>query len=106
MAKFHAGASYPAKTITASTYRGGGTISPTGAVSVPYEADQTFTITKNYGYAADVVVDGVSQGDISSYTFTAVTAERTRSRPTTPRLPPARFRAMWRPRPAAAPRSR
>ncbi|MEI7907994.1 MAG: carboxypeptidase-like regulatory domain-containing protein [Verrucomicrobiota bacterium] len=72
MAKFHAGASYPAQTIAASTSGGGGTLAPTGTVSVSYEADQAFTITKNYGYLADVVVDGVSQGDISSYTFNDV----------------------------------
>lgn len=76
-AKFHAGASYPAQTITASTSGGGGMISPTGATSIPYEADQTYTITKNYGYSCDVVVDSVSQGDISSYTFNDVTAAHT-----------------------------
>lgn len=79
MAKFHAGASYPAQTITASTSGavGGGTITPSGDVNAPYEADQAFSITKNYGYLVDVVVDSVSQGDISAYTFTNVTAPHT-----------------------------
>jgi hypothetical protein len=79
MGKFHAGASYPAQTITASTGGdiGGGTITPSGDVSAPYEADQSFTITKNYGYLVDVVVDGLSQGNISAYTFTNVIAGHT-----------------------------
>jgi len=79
MAKFHAGASYPAQTITASTSGavGGGTITPSGAVSVPYEADQAFSITQNYGYSLDVIVDSVSQGEILAYTFTNVTAPHT-----------------------------
>ncbi|MCX6879487.1 MAG: hypothetical protein NTW21_37640 [Verrucomicrobia bacterium] len=77
MAKFHAGPSYPSQTITASTTGGGGTLTPSGAVAVPYEADQTFTITKNYGYSADVAVDSVSQGDIATYTFNDVAAAHT-----------------------------
>jgi hypothetical protein len=79
MSKFHAGASYPAQTITASTGGavGGGTITPSGAVTAAYEADQLFAITKNYGYSLDVVVDSVSLGDISTYTFTNVVAGHT-----------------------------
>ena len=77
MAKFHAGASYPASTISPSTSGGGGTITPAAATSVPYEADQTFTITKNVGYARNVIVDGVSQGDIATYTFNDVIAAHT-----------------------------
>jgi len=53
----------------------GGTISPAGAVEVPYGADQSFTITPNQGYhIADVLVDGISQGPIGSYTFRGVSA--------------------------------
>ncbi len=64
-------------TITA-TAGPGGSISPSGAVSVEYGADQTFTITPSTGYAvADVKVDGVSQGPITSYTFPNVTANHT-----------------------------
>ena len=79
MEKFHAGASYPAQTITASTGGavGGGTITPTDSINVPYEADHLFAITKNYGYSVDVFVDGVSQGNISAYTFTNVVADHT-----------------------------
>jgi hypothetical protein len=54
-------------TATAGT---GGTISPTGAVSVNYGEDQVFTITPNTGYhILDVLVDGVSVGALNSYTF-------------------------------------
>ena len=77
MAKFHAGASYPANTITASSTGTGGTISPTGSATVQYEADKTYTITSSFGYSVDVVVDGVSQGSIGSYTFNDVVAAHT-----------------------------
>lgn len=55
----------------------GGTISPT-AVLVKYGSSQTFTITPNSGYrVADVKVDGVSVGAVTSYTFSNVTANHT-----------------------------
>ncbi len=64
-------------TITA-TAGPNGSIAPSGAVSVNYGANQTFTITPNAQYrVADVVVDGNSQGSITSYTFTNVTANHT-----------------------------
>jgi hypothetical protein len=56
----------------------GGTITPTGSVSVNYGSTPTFTITKNTSYhIADVLVDGSSVGAGASYTFPAVTADRT-----------------------------
>jgi hypothetical protein len=56
----------------------GGTITPTGPVSVNYGSTPTFTITKNTSYhIADVLVDGSSVGAGASYTFPAVTADRT-----------------------------
>ncbi len=56
----------------------GGSITPAGAVSVGYGADQSFTVTPSAGYhVADVVVDSDSQGAITSYTFTYVTASHT-----------------------------
>ena len=65
------------RTITA-TARGGGTITPSGAVSVNYGANQAFTITPAPNYhIADVVVDSVSQGALSNYTFSGVTADHT-----------------------------
>jgi uncharacterized repeat protein (TIGR02543 family) len=62
-------------TATAGT---GGTIDPTGAVSVSYGEDQAFTITPNTGYhILDVLVDGVSVGAVDSYTFEDVAADHT-----------------------------
>jgi endoglucanase len=53
----------------------GGTITPSGAVSVVQGANQAFVIAASVGYSiSDVLVDGVSQGKISSYTFTNVIA--------------------------------
>jgi hypothetical protein len=55
-----------------------GTISPLGAVSVPSGGSQTFSITPNPGcYITDVLVDGLSVGAVTTYTFTGVTADHT-----------------------------
>jgi hypothetical protein len=63
--------------ITAST-GANGSISPSGAVTVNYGADQAFTITPFANYhVSDVLVDGVSVGAVTSYTFTNVTAAHT-----------------------------
>lgn len=62
-------------TATAGT---GGSISPSGSVTVNDDDSQTFTITPNSGYhISRVTVDDVNQGAISSYTFTNVTADHT-----------------------------
>ncbi|HEY6872048.1 MAG TPA: IPT/TIG domain-containing protein [Geobacteraceae bacterium] len=72
--ELHAAKNY---TITA-TAGSGGTISPSGSVSVSSGSSKTFTVTPNTGYhVANVTVDGVSQGAITSYTFTNVTANHT-----------------------------
>lgn len=64
-------------TITA-TAGANGSITPSGKVSVEAGGSQTFTITPNEGYEiADVLVDGVSVGAVSSYTFSGVQANRT-----------------------------
>ncbi len=64
-------------TITA-TAGANGTISPSGAVSVNHGSDQGFAITPDVGYhVADVLVDGVSIGTVTSHTITNVTADRT-----------------------------
>ena len=48
----------------------GGSISPSGNVSVREGADQTFTITPDKGYAVfNVKIDGRSIGAVKSYTF-------------------------------------
>ena len=64
-------------TITA-TAGSGGSISPSGAVSVNYGANQSFTITPTTGYHIDsVVVDGVGQGAVGTYDFLNVTTNYT-----------------------------
>jgi hypothetical protein len=55
-----------------------GSISPTGQVFADTGSNHTFTIFPDPGYyIADVLVDGVSQGSVSSYTFYDVTADHT-----------------------------
>lgn len=64
-------------TITA-TSGANGTISPAGANTVNYGASQVFTITPEDGYEiADVKVDNVSVGRVSTYRFPYVTASHT-----------------------------
>ncbi|MFC1558813.1 two-component regulator propeller domain-containing protein [candidate division KSB1 bacterium] len=59
-------------TVTASAGTGG-SINPSGTLAVPADTTLTFTITPNSGYEiASVLVDGVSQGAISSYTFSSI----------------------------------
>ena len=71
-------------TITASA-GAGGTITPSGAVVVNCSASQGFTIAPDLCHAiADVVVDGVSQGVQTTYTFNNVTANHTISASFTP----------------------
>ncbi|NJN66078.1 MAG: hypothetical protein HC884_04865, partial [Chloroflexaceae bacterium] len=64
-------------TITA-TAGANGSITPSGAVSVAHGDDQSFTLTPAPGYTvADVEVDGVSVGAVTTYTFHNVTANHT-----------------------------
>lgn len=64
-------------TITASAGQGG-SISPSGAVSVAKDGSQTFTIKPSDNYEIeDVKVDGTSVGKKTEYTFENVTAEHT-----------------------------
>jgi hypothetical protein len=64
-------------TITA-TADANGSIAPSGAVPVDYGTDQTFTITPDGGYhVLDVLVDGSSVGAVTTYTFTATSADHT-----------------------------
>ena len=69
----------PAETFTITTSAGqGGSISPSGAVSVEKNGSQTFTITPSEGYEiAAVIVDGTSQGAVDTYTFENVTEAHT-----------------------------
>lgn len=53
----------------------GGSLSPTGTVTVTYGGSQTFAISPSAGYhVADVLVDNASAGPVTSYTFRNVTA--------------------------------
>ncbi len=69
------GYSYYTIKATAGT---GGSISPSGNVSVREGRDQTFTITPDKGYAvANVKIDGRSIGAVKSYTFENVSRTHT-----------------------------
>jgi photosystem II stability/assembly factor-like uncharacterized protein len=64
-------------TITASA-GANGTISPSGVVDIAQRASQYFSIIPDANYhVADVLVDSVSVGAVTSYTFTNVTADHT-----------------------------
>ena len=69
------GYSYYTIKATAGT---GGSISPSGSISVREGRDQTFTITPDKGYAvANVKIDGKSIGAVKSYTFENVSRTHT-----------------------------
>ena len=64
-------------TITA-TAGNGGSISPSGPVTVVEGSSQSFTITPDVGNSiSDVVVDGSSVGAVTTHTFTNVTSDHT-----------------------------
>ena len=55
-----------------------GKIEPAGTITVPKGESKTFTITPDSGYRIkDVLVDGVSVGAVSTYTFEEVVADHT-----------------------------
>ena len=55
-----------------------GSIAPSGGLQVEHLSDVTFTITPDAGYAvAEVTVDGVSVGAVTSYTFEKVASSHT-----------------------------
>lgn len=61
-----------------ATAGAGGSISPTGAVSVASGQSKVFTVVPNAGYnIAGVKVDGASVGAVTSYTFQNVNATHT-----------------------------
>ena len=61
-----------------TTAGAGGSISPSGSVSVREGRDQTFTITPDKGYAvSNVKIDGKSIGAVKSYTFENVSRTHT-----------------------------
>ncbi|MHC4299628.1 MAG: InlB B-repeat-containing protein, partial [Planctomycetota bacterium] len=70
---------YVVQTYTISASAGsGGSISPSGTVTVNDGADQSFAITADSGYSvSNVVVDGSSVGSVTGYMFTNVAADHT-----------------------------
>ncbi len=61
-----------------ATAGSGGSISSAGTTTVAYGGSQNYTITPSTGYhVANVLVDAVSQGSITTYSFTNVTANHT-----------------------------
>jgi len=64
-------------TITASA-GSGGSIYPSGTVTVNYGSSKVFSISPASGYRIkNVIVDGLSKGSISSYTFSNITENHT-----------------------------
>lgn len=64
-------------TITSSS-DSNGNISPSGNTTLNHGSSQTYTITPNIGYkVSDVLVDGISVGAVTSYTFSNVTSNHT-----------------------------
>lgn len=72
------GTSAPKTQTVTATAGSNGTITPSGAATVNYGADQTFTITPDSGYVIeDVLVDGSTVGGVTIYTFSNVIADHT-----------------------------
>ncbi|MBP3284399.1 MAG: hypothetical protein J6M02_02745 [Clostridia bacterium] len=68
---------YASKPITA-TAGANGSISPSGTIEVNWGESQTYTMIPDANYlVSDVVVDGVSVGAVTNYTFTNVKEEHT-----------------------------
>jgi hypothetical protein len=72
-------ANFAINTFTITSSAGSnGSITPNGATPVNFGANQTYAITPATGYhIVDVLVDGVSVGPVTTYTFTNVTATHT-----------------------------
>ncbi len=72
-------ATFKSRTFTVRASAGeGGEISPSGEVPAVWGSDLTFTISANEGYKVlDVLVDGESQGAISTYSFTKISSDHT-----------------------------
>ncbi len=63
--------------VTASS-GSGGTVTPAGTSTFNYGSDITYSITPSTGYRiADVKIDNVSSGAISTYTFSDITSNHT-----------------------------
>ena len=74
----------PVPTVTVKTYAitsttaAGGTINPSGEITVTEGADQSFAITADEGYKiSDVLVDDLSVGAVSEYIFADIKQDHT-----------------------------
>jgi len=68
----------PEEHIITATAGPGGSITPSGDVSVTHGENQSFSIAPDTGYEIDdVLVDGESTGPVTSYTFVNVTGNHT-----------------------------
>jgi hypothetical protein len=78
-ANINATASFAVDTFAITASAGAnGAIDPSGSVSVSYGGTQSFTINPGTGYhVLDVLVDSVSVGTVTSYTFTNLTENHT-----------------------------
>lgn len=66
----------PGKFIITASAGSNGSIAPDGSVTVSNGSEQTFDISADIGYEIeDVMVDGVSVGAVSSYTFSGIEAD-------------------------------
>jgi hypothetical protein len=66
----------PATHMVTASAGAGGTIKPSGTITVPQGGSQAFSITPNTGFTiAGVTVDAVAKGAIPAYTFTNVMAD-------------------------------
>lgn len=67
------------KTYNIAAFAGiGGTISPNGTTTINEGGSQSYTVSSNTEYRVkDIIVDGVSQGAITSYTFSNVISNHT-----------------------------
>lgn len=86
-------------TITSSLTGVGGTISPMGVIAANNGESQTFTFEPDFGFEVnDVLVNGVSQGNISSYTFNQISGNHTISVSyvfSAPNISPTTSNAAW-----------
>jgi len=66
----------PSMYVITATAGSGGTISPEGTIRVKPGANLTLTITAQAGYhIKEVIVNGISEGAVSSYTFEQINAD-------------------------------
>jgi Putative metal-binding motif len=70
--------SYTVNPVITASAGANGSISPSGSVNIAYNGNQTFNFTPNSGFKiGDVLVNSVSVGNPSSYTFNNVTSNQT-----------------------------